>query len=218
MGKRLANESDDYTAARAELLEAEIALRDQRERVAELRRALPEGTPIREDYVFRDANGADVRLSEIFEREGHDTLVVYHFMFGRAQSQPCPMCGMWIDGYNAVAKHLRQNVGLAVVARAAPEELAAHAKERGWEQLAFYSSKDSTFNPDFGVEDDDGAQFPAISTFVREADGTLRHTYTGSAILPDGKGRGLDLLSPVWSTLDLIPAGRGDWFPKRSYD
>jgi|TARA_B100000809_G_C15028854_1_gene491181 predicted dithiol-disulfide oxidoreductase (DUF899 family) len=36
----LANESAAYRAARAELLQAEIALRDQREKVAELRRRL----------------------------------------------------------------------------------------------------------------------------------------------------------------------------------
>jgi len=28
-----------------------------------------------------------------------------------------------------------------------------------------------------------------------------------------GKIRGIDLLSPVWNVLDLLPAGRGDWEP-----
>jgi hypothetical protein len=41
--RALANESPDYRQRRAELLEAERALRDQIERVAALRRALPEG-------------------------------------------------------------------------------------------------------------------------------------------------------------------------------
>ncbi len=27
------------------------------------------------------------------------------------------------------------------------------------------------------------------------------------------KGRGMDLLSPVWNYLDLTPDGHGDWFP-----
>jgi predicted dithiol-disulfide oxidoreductase (DUF899 family) len=32
-----------------------------------------------------------------------------------------------------------------------------------------------------------------------------------------GEFRGMDLLSPFWSFLDLTPEGRGDFFPKRSY-
>ena len=33
------------------------------------------------------------------------------------------------------------------------------------------------------------------------------------ALMGDEKGRGLDLLSPVWHFFDLTPEGRGDWFP-----
>ena len=49
----LRGQSDAYAKARKELLDAEIALRDQRERVAELRRALPPG-PEMPDYAFRE--------------------------------------------------------------------------------------------------------------------------------------------------------------------
>jgi predicted dithiol-disulfide oxidoreductase (DUF899 family) len=48
----LPDESDDYRQRREELLAAEIALRDQVERVAALRRALPLGAQM-PDYVFR---------------------------------------------------------------------------------------------------------------------------------------------------------------------
>jgi predicted dithiol-disulfide oxidoreductase (DUF899 family) len=30
-------------------------------------------------------------------------LILYHFMFGKRQVEPCPMCSMWIDGFDAVA-------------------------------------------------------------------------------------------------------------------
>jgi predicted dithiol-disulfide oxidoreductase (DUF899 family) len=50
---KLSNESEPYRQARAELLEAEIALRDQRQRVAELRRALPLCTQV-SDYLFHN--------------------------------------------------------------------------------------------------------------------------------------------------------------------
>ena len=39
----LANESENYRKSREELFAAEVALRDQRERVAQLRRKLPLG-------------------------------------------------------------------------------------------------------------------------------------------------------------------------------
>ena len=45
-------ESSDYQQRREELLAAEIALKDQVERVAALRRALPPGKRV-SDYVFQ---------------------------------------------------------------------------------------------------------------------------------------------------------------------
>jgi predicted dithiol-disulfide oxidoreductase (DUF899 family) len=79
-----AGESDDYRRRREELLAAEIALKDQVERVAEMRRALPPGRRV-PDYVFREgapdlglndpADVADVALADLFT-DGHDTLIV----------------------------------------------------------------------------------------------------------------------------------------------
>ena len=46
-------ESAVYRARRQELLQAEIALKDQMERVAALRRGLPLDTAV-EDYTFRE--------------------------------------------------------------------------------------------------------------------------------------------------------------------
>src|ERR1700758_1278552 len=49
----LTNESPEYLAKREELRLAEIELMRQRERVAEMRRHLPEGAPI-QDYAFEE--------------------------------------------------------------------------------------------------------------------------------------------------------------------
>src|SRR5262249_3790049 len=49
----LSNESPDYTSKREELRLAEIELMRQRERVAQLRRQLPEGAIV-ENYVFEE--------------------------------------------------------------------------------------------------------------------------------------------------------------------
>src|SRR5919204_216655 len=82
---------DAYWAGRLEALK----------RAAELRRALPHDTEV-EDYAFEEAPGREVRLSELFT--GPDrSLIVYQFMYGGAQTSPCPMCSMWIDGLNGVA-------------------------------------------------------------------------------------------------------------------
>ena len=48
---------------------------------------------------------------------------------------------------------------------------------------------------------------------VRGNDGKIRHFYTKWASLDDDNNRGSDLLSPVWNMFDLLPSGRGDWYP-----
>src|ERR1700739_4332632 len=77
------NESSEYRAARNELLEAEAELKRQNERVAALRRGLPRGGLIKEDYVFESAgDGRKVKLSELFA-PGKNSLVIYNMMFPR---------------------------------------------------------------------------------------------------------------------------------------
>ena len=70
----LPNESEEYLSKREELRRAEIELRNQRERVAELRRQLPQG-PAVQDYLFEevaakldegDSPIRTVRLSHLF--------------------------------------------------------------------------------------------------------------------------------------------------------
>jgi len=134
----LPNESPEYLARREEVRLAEIELRKQRERVAELRRALPEGATI-EDYAFLEGPASldegdepvtKVRLSELFTTPDR-SLVIYHFMYGKEQTTACPMCTAWIDCFNGIAHHLAQNVDLAIVAAADPSTLRAYARERG---------------------------------------------------------------------------------------
>jgi predicted dithiol-disulfide oxidoreductase (DUF899 family) len=221
----LPGESDAYRRARDDLRLAEIELMRRREQVAELRRNLPPGAVV-EDYVFveapadldaGDAPVRQVRLSELFTRPDR-ALIIYHLMYGKAQTSPCPMCTMWIDGFNSVARHVAQNVDLVVAAAADPPALRAHARARGWDRLRLLSCADSSFKRDLASEDGDGNQDSAISVFTRDADGTVRHFYTGHPWLSeDIDQRGIDLLTPVWNLLDLTPQGRGDWYAELSY-
>ena len=210
-------ESDEYRRRREELRVAELDLTDHVERVAQLRRRLPTDTVV-EDYALVDArSGATVRLSELFT--GADrALVVYHFMYGKAQTDPCPLCTMWIDGYDAVARHVSQNADFALVAAAEPQALVDHATARGWHDLRLLSAGDSSFKYDLGSEEPDGEQVEQISVFVRGADGIVRHVLSkGAQMAEDRRERGIDLLSPVWHLLDLTPHGRGDWYPTLGY-
>jgi len=210
-------QSDDYRRQREELRVAELDLIDHAERVAALRRKLPADTAV-DDYQLVDvASGDGVRLSELFSAPDR-SLIVYHFMYGKAQTEPCPLCTMWIDGYNAAAPHLTQSIDFAVVAAADPAAISAHAASRGWSNLRLLSAGDSTFKYDLGSEEADGTQTEWISVFTRGGDGSVRHVYSkGAQMADDRRERGIDLLTPVWNLLDLTPNGRPDWYPSLNY-
>jgi predicted dithiol-disulfide oxidoreductase (DUF899 family) len=220
-----AGASEQYRDSRRELAEAESALRDQVEAVAARRRALPPG-PVLPEYQLTEgpldlaAGGpwTPVTLAELFG--GHDELVVYHLMFHPDDDAACAMCSMWVDGLHGVAHHLTRRAGLAVIAKAPIDKLRGWGRRRGWQGLRLVSGYDSPLITDLGIEGSLGGQFPAVSVFTRTVvDGAerVRHAYTQSADYPDGSGRGIDLINPVWQTLDLLPSGRGDWLPDNTY-
>ena len=221
----LINEPAEYLAKREELRLAEIDLMRQRERVAELRRHLPQGAAL-QDYAFeegpRDLHAGDapartVRLSELFTRPDR-SLVIYHFMFGKKQAKACPMCTAWLDGANGVAHHLAQNLDFAVVAAADLSTLRAHARERGWDKLRLLSAANNTFKYDFGSEDREGRQDSTVSVFTRDAGGAVHHFYTAHPwMAPDIRERGIDLLASIWHFMDITPQGRANWYASLSY-
>jgi predicted dithiol-disulfide oxidoreductase (DUF899 family) len=219
------DESADYSARREELRLAEVELMRHREKVAALRRQLPLGAVL-EDYEFlegpRDLDAGDapvstVRLRDLFNAPDR-ALVVYHAMYGKRQTSPCPMCTMWVDGINGVERHVRQNVDFVVASAADPAPLRAHARDRGWDNVRLLSCGDNTFQYDLGAEDEEGEQDSTVSVFVLDAQGRPRHFYSGHPRLDDDiRQRGIDLLSPVWHVLDLTPQGRGEWFAGLDY-
>lgn len=221
----LAGESADHLAAREELRLAEIELMRHQEKVAAQRRALPQGPPV-DDYVFvegpADLDAGDepvreVRLSELFTGPQRP-LIVYQFMYGKQQTDPCPMCTMWIDGFSGIAHHVTRNADFVIAAAADPPTLRRHARSRGWHRLRLLSCGDSTFKYDTGSEDKDGEQDSTVSVFTRDDDGTVRHSYSAHPRMAgDIQERGIDLLAPVWHLLDLTPQGRGDWYPSVDY-
>jgi predicted dithiol-disulfide oxidoreductase (DUF899 family) len=128
-----------------------------------------------------DLNAGDVpmrrvRLSEIFTN-------------GKKQTEPCPMCTMWIDGYNGVARHLAQNLDFAIAAAADLPALRRHARNRGWKNLRLLSCGTSTFKYDLGSEDETGEQDSTLSVWTLHPKGatigTRASTTDGETLLPN---------------------------------
>jgi len=219
------NASEEYVTARNELLKEERALRDQLERLAEKRRQLPKGAVMKE-YTFHEGPGSinaqggikPVTLADL----GADgrSVVVYHLMFPEDAEEPCGMCANLVDSLNAVARQLVQNANFAVIAKAPIEKLRAYAAKRGWNHARILSSYGTTFNKDMSVEDPQGlgpGQYPGLSVFKKDADGQMRHVYTQGAHFDKETIRGLDLYTPLFNVLDVIPEGRGNFDASNEY-
>jgi predicted dithiol-disulfide oxidoreductase (DUF899 family) len=211
------NESVAYRKARNRLLTAEKALRKKVEAVAALRRKLPQGGAVAEDYEF-DSLAGPVRLSQLFERG--DALVAYSFMYGPQMEKACPMCTSILDGLDGNARHIAQCTNLVVIAKSPLARIQEHARARGWRDLRLLSSARNSYNRDYHGEDAGGRQWPMLNVFVRRG-GKLRH-FWGSELFYAKPENGMDprhadLLWPLWGVLDLTPGGRGDFYPKLQY-
>jgi predicted dithiol-disulfide oxidoreductase (DUF899 family) len=141
-------ETPAYRDARNALLDAEIALRRQTETVAEMRRALPPGGEVRQDYVFERIGAKfqpeKVKLSELFGERS--TLLLYSFMFGPERDSPCPGCTHLLDCIDGAARHVPQRAALHVVAKSPIARLAAWAHARGWNHLKLLSTAGNDYD------------------------------------------------------------------------
>ena len=217
---RYPNESPAYRRERDALLDAEMALRRQVEAVAALRRALPPGGTLKEDYLFEEgAQASPVRMSALFGDKPE--LVVYSFMYGPNVEQPCPSCTSIIDSLDGAAPHVAQRTNLVVVAKSPISRFLAFADERHWTRVRLLSSAGNSYNADYHAEDAKGAQWPVLNVFTRH-DGVIRHAYATELMFaprePGQDPRHVDMIWPLWNLLDYTPEGRGAEFrPKLSY-
>jgi predicted dithiol-disulfide oxidoreductase (DUF899 family) len=222
MGMSFPNESDAYRTARDALLEEEAALRAQVERVAALRRALPVGGEVPEDYAFTAWQGGaptTVRLSQLFE-PGHDTLFLYAWMYSPDMAAPCPMCTPFLDGFDGEVPHVSRRLSVAVCARSPIERLREVAETRGWRHLRLVSCADNDFAQSYGSEMPNGAQVPLGHVF-RRVDGRIHHHWSTELLhrpFETGAPRHVDGLWGLWNVLDLTPEGRGEHMPAIRYD
>lgn len=191
---------------------------------------MPPGGAVPDDYVFEEAiDAVDVRFSELFS-PGKETLVIYSFMFPRSSGDtrpgpsggetgrlplaetPCPSCTSILDSLDGAARHLAQELNLAVVAKSDPDRIRTFARERGWRHLRLLSSRNNTYNRDYHAESPEGEQIPILNVFRRDGN-QIRHSWaTELMFAPRDEGmeaRHVDSIWPIWNVLDLTPEGRG---------
>lgn len=216
--KRFPNESAAYRAARDQLLDSELALRQQIEAVAAQRRALPLGGALPADYQLAGDGGAVV-FSELFG--AHDTLIVYSLMFGAADDAPCARCASCVDELAGAVHHLAQRASVVVIGQAPLARLRAFARSRPrWDALRIVSSAGCSFNRDYHAEDRDGSQRPMLHVFVRRGD-AIHHTWSSELHLIAADRERVHHLDSMWALgnmLDCTPVGRGDFSPQLYYD
>jgi len=221
---RFPGESAAYRSARNALLEDEMALRAQIEKVAAKRRKLPIGGKIPENYVFEEigpeGTRRQVRLSDLFA-PGKDTLIVYSYMFGPKMATPCVSCTSMLDGLEGQSDHVNQRVNLAVVAKSPIDRVMTVASDRGWKRLRLLSSAGNTYNHDYHGESENEDQRPSLNVFVKR-NGAIHHFYHSELLYaPGDKGqdaRHIDMYWPLWNLFDATPEGRGtSWYPRLSY-
>ena len=124
-----------------------MALRRQIQSVAALRRPLPVGGTVAQDYLF-DGDDGPLKLSELF-KTGINTLAVYSFMYGLGKELPCTGCTHFLDGPGSMVQHITQRISLAVVAKSPATRLLALARARGGRALPLLSTHGNSYDHDY---------------------------------------------------------------------
>jgi predicted dithiol-disulfide oxidoreductase (DUF899 family) len=201
------NETREYRKARDALLEEEQKLVDHVKALAAMRRTLPSGGALKEDYVFQWANdgkvGKPVKFSELFGDKS--TLLLYSFMYGPGWDNPCPSCTSLMDGFDRSAYQVTRNAAFAGIAKAPAGKINAWAAKRGWTQIGLLSGFESPFQADYKCQgDSDDMQLPVMHVFTKK-DGKIHHFWATE--LP---GNHVDTVWPYWNLMDFTPEGRPD--------
>ena len=210
---------DEWLEARRSLLTKEKEMTRMRDRINAERLALP-WVKVDKDYVFNTPSGAR-SLPELFD--GRSQLVIYHFMFGPDWEAGCPGCSFLADHLDGAIVHLNNHdVSFVCVSRAPLDKIEAYKRRMGW-HFPWVSSFGSDFNFDYHVSftkeelaagpvtynyretpaEQAHDELPGLSSFYRDADGTVYHTYSNYA-------RGGEEMLGTMMILDCAPLGRNE--------
>jgi len=172
-----------------------------RKKLVQLSRRLPH-EEIEKDFVLKDWNQRDVRLSELFGNK--DDLILIHNM-----GKQCPYCTLWADGFNGLLKHFENKSAFAVVSPDTPATQEKFAKSRRW-KFRMLSGQGSSFIKEMGFETAKQGFMPGVSVFHKNKDGRIFR------VAVDRFGPGDDYCV-IWHFFDLLPLGTNGWEPKFTY-
>ncbi|HEY4044724.1 MAG TPA: DUF899 family protein [Rhodopila sp.] len=210
---------DEWLGARRALLAREKAATRLRDSINADRLALP-WVRVEKTYTFETSDGRKT-LGDLFA--GRSQLIVYHFMLGPDWTAGCTGCSFLADHLDGALPHLEHHdVTLVAVSRAPLGKIDAYKARMGW-RFPWVSSFGSDFNFDYDVSftKDELArptffynftetnsarandELPGLSAFLKDADGTVYHTYSSYA-------RGPEELIGTLMILDRAPKGRNE--------
>jgi predicted dithiol-disulfide oxidoreductase (DUF899 family) len=182
---------DEWKQARAELLVREKQHTRAGDELAAARRRLPM-TPIGPITVL--GTEGQVALHQVFA--GHDTLLVYHFMWktGAPHSKQCGGCTHSQVAMNSAVQAIlaERNVNYAVFSSGPLSEIIAYRDFMGW-TMPWFSTADSGE----AMKTRDGGD---LRCYLRMGNDVFQ-TY-------ETKWRGIEAMLPTLQLLDLTPYGR----------
>jgi predicted dithiol-disulfide oxidoreductase (DUF899 family) len=185
--------SEEWEAARAEMLVKEKELTRARDAMAAQRRRMP-WMAVEKDYAFEGANGP-ASLVDLFD--GRRQLVVYRFFFEPGVATwpegGCPGCSFLADQVANLAHLNARDTTLVFVSRAPQADIERYKARMGWD-MPWYTLTDD-FDTDFGV-----GEWHGTNAFLRDGDKVFR-TYFIDA-------RGDEAMGSTWSYLDITALGR----------
>jgi predicted dithiol-disulfide oxidoreductase (DUF899 family) len=145
------------------------------------------------DYTFKDHDGNEKKLSELFGDQKY--LFLIHNM-----GKGCSYCTMWADGFNDTFRHIQKKGAFVLISPDSPEVQKQFASSRGW-KFPMYSSEGNSFTLDTGyanVKDGKTYYMPGISVFEKSGDGSMKR------ISKDWFGP-TDFYCNIWHVFDLLP-------------
>jgi predicted dithiol-disulfide oxidoreductase (DUF899 family) len=193
--------SQEWEAARQELLVEEKALTRARDAMAAKRRRMP-WTTVTKQYRFEGPSG-DASLADLFD--GRRQLIVYRAFYapdvttyppsgGSYPERACVGCSFGADQVAHPAHLNARDTSLAFVSRAPQAEIRGLQQRMGWEHISWYTLTDD-FDADFGVD-----QWHGTNAFIRDGEQIFRTYFVDN--------RADEQMGNTWNYLDLTALGR----------
>ncbi|MFT7688311.1 MAG: putative dithiol-disulfide oxidoreductase (DUF899 family) [Candidatus Azotimanducaceae bacterium] len=181
----------------SELQEAEMALLELTQKVAQLRKETPL-KPVR-NYTFTGADG-ELSLKDLFGDKS--TLFLIHNM-----GQACRFCTLWADGLNGFIAHIESQFALALVSKDDPETQRRMSNSRQWRFRMVSHAGGKYISEQSVLAGQDN--MPGLVCYILE-DGEI---YRKNAVV-FGPG---DEFCSQWNLLSLAGISEAEWAPQYQY-